>query len=332
MMNFIVISFRFILNHKWKISLVFVLTSVFLFILFPLGDLNDFISSKISQLTNNKVFVQFEQMHLNPLTTTLNLEQILIETEGVDHLTIDKLSATPSIIALVKKQPGGQITAEGLLGGNLNLKVTPAGSSKTGSNSDGSTETMLQKSELDLTLDKISIKEIKKIISSDLPMSGFLDLNANFVVDPAFIEQPEGDLQARIQKFELQAASVQLPDLGGINLPEIKFSSIELKGKLQGGRFTIENGKLGSTSDDFFGLIKGEVGITIQNLNGQIRPLISSYNLSIDVQAKPAFKERAGFFLNFIDQYKKEELGLTRYKFKLLSTGPGIPPQFSTLN
>jgi type II secretion system protein N len=331
-MNQIIIAFRFLLKHKWKISLVFLCTSVFLFLLFPLSDLNDFITSKISQATNNKVFLQFNEMHLNPLTTTLSLDQVVLETEQIDNLTISKLSATPSLLALASKQPGGKVFAEGLLGGTLNLKVNPAGAVKSNGKTDSATETILQKSDIDLALDKISLKEIRKLFSLNLPIGGSLDLNANMIIDPAFIEQPEGDLQIKIQKFELQTGTIQLPDLGSINLPEIKFSTVDLKGKIQGGRFLIENGKLGSLSDDFSGSIKGDVGITIQNMNGQMKPVVNSYNLSIDLQAKPAFKDRASFFLNFIDQYKKEESGLTRYKFKLLSTGPGVPPQFSALN
>ncbi len=123
-----------------------------------------------------------------------------------------------------------------------------------------------------------------------------------------------------------------MPDLGSMNLPEIKFSSVDLKGKMQGGKFQIETGKLGSPSDDFYGNIKGDIGITIQNMNGQMRPIVNSYNLSFDLQAKTQFADRASFFLNFIDQYKKVETGMNHYKFKLLSTAPGMPPQFSPLN
>ncbi len=332
-MNQIIFAVRFLLAHKWKISLVFILTSVFLFVLFPLGDLNDFISSKISQATSNKVFLQFEEMHLNPLTTTLSLDKVLFETEQIENLTIENLSAQPSLMALFSQKIGGHLTAEGLLGGQLDLKVTPTASPKSTEKSETPVgQSPLGKSDIELTLEKISLKEIKKLMSSSLPISGTADANVSMTIDPAFTDQPEGDLQFKIQKFELQSTSVILPDLGSINLPEIKFSSVDLKGKLQAGKFQIETGKLGSPTDDFYGNIKGDIGISIQNLNGQIRPLVNSYNLSIDLQAKAGFVERASFFLNFIDQYKKAEPGTTHYKFKLLSTAPGMPPQFSPLN
>lgn len=336
-MNQIIIAVRFLLSHKWKISLVFILTSVFLFVLFPLGDLNDFISSKISQATNNKVFLQFDEMHLNPLTTTLSLDKVLLETEQIENLTIENLSATPSLMALASQKIGGHVTADGFLGGRLDLKVSPSAAGKSSEKSTDKSDpnagqSPLGKSDVDLIVEKISLKEVKKLMSSSLPISGTVDVSANLTIDPAFSEQPEGDLQLKIQKFELQNTSVQLPDLGSINLPEIKFSSVELKGKMQGGKFLIETGKLGSPSDDFYGNIKGDIGITIQNMNGQMRPLVNSYNLSIDLQAKPRFADRASFFLNFIDQYKKVETGVNHYKFKLLSTAPGMPPQFSPLN
>ena len=330
MMNSIIISFRFLLKHKWKISLVFLATTFFLIFLFPLGDLNDFISSKVSQATNNKVFFQFDEMHLNPLTSSLGLDKVLLETEDIDHLQIEKLTATPSLFALLKKQPGGQISAEGFLGGNFNLKLSP--SSVAIKNADPKAEVTLQKSDVEFSLDKISLKEIKKTFALNFPISGTLDATAVLNIDPAFIDQPEGELSVTLKKFELQTTTVNLPNLGSLNLPEIKFSTVELKGKLQSGRFVIETAKLGSSTDDFFGTLKGEVAVTIQNMNGQMHPLVNSYNLNIDLQAKPGFKDRASFFLNFIDQYKKEEAGTTRYKFKLVSTGPGLPPQFSPMN
>ncbi len=161
MMNSIILTFRFILKHKWKISLLFILTSVFLFVLFPLGDLNDFISSKISQATNNKVYLQFEEMHLNPLTTTLNLDKVILETDQLDGLSIEKLSATPSISALISQQPGGKFSALGFLGGNLTVKMTPAGNSKSETKSSAkntdTTETPLKKSEIEISAVIISL-------------------------------------------------------------------------------------------------------------------------------------------------------------------------------
>ena len=116
-----------------------------------------------------------------------------------------------------------------------------------------------------------------------------------------------------------------------MNLPEIKLALIELKGKLANGKFTIESGKIGSNKDEFYGDVKGDLGLTIQKLGGQIVPVIGAYNISLDMKANSAFKERAKFFLSFLDGYKKDLPDGTQYKFKIQATAAGMPPQFTQL-
>lgn len=327
-MNYIIRFFRFIFQHKWKILTTVFFVFIFLFVLFPFKDLNDFISSKISALTQNKVFVQFDDLSINPLSTTLHLDKVFVETEQLDHLNIEKLSATPSIMALIAKKPGGTLNAQGVLGGNAVLKVTPHKDDKS-NNSDVQGNF---KADINLTTENLSLKELRKVLALQLPLEGAVNLNTNLTVDSAFVEQPEGDVQISIQKFVLSSATVQIPDLGALNVPELRLSVVDLKGKMQNGKFTIETGKLGSASDELNGTIRGEIGLMFQNMNGQIHPVVNSYNISIDLLAKPIFKDRASFFLSFIDQYKRDEAGSTRYKFKLVSNAPGMPPQFSPLN
>ena len=86
MMNGIVIFFRFLLGNIKKIFLIVLLTIVFLFLLFPLSDLNDWASSQVSKLTQNKVYLQFDQLHLNPFTVTLGLDQVTIDTPQISGL------------------------------------------------------------------------------------------------------------------------------------------------------------------------------------------------------------------------------------------------------
>lgn len=328
-MNHIIRLFRFIFRHKWKILTTIFFAFIFLFILFPFKDLNDFISSKISAVTQNKVFVSFEDLTLNPLSSTLHLDKVLVETEQLDRLNIEKLSATPSIMALIAKKPGGTLNAEGVLGGNAVLKVTPHKEPKGAANADVQGNF---KADINLSTENVSLKELRKVLSLQLPLEGSVNMNTNLTVDSAFVEQPEGDVQLTIQKFVLSSSTVQVPDLGALNVPELRLSTVDLKGKMQGGKFTIETGKLGSAGDELNGTIRGEIGLVMQNMNGQIHPVVNSYNISIDLLAKPAFKDRASFFLSFIDQYKRDESGNTRYKFKLVSNAPGMPPQFSPLN
>lgn len=74
MMDAIIKTFRYIWLQKFKILFTLVFTLVFLFILFPFKDLNDFVSGQVSKLTQNSVYLQFEDMHINPVTASISLE------------------------------------------------------------------------------------------------------------------------------------------------------------------------------------------------------------------------------------------------------------------
>ncbi len=320
-MNYIIHFFRFLKNNFGKILLTALFFVVFVFMLFPFGDLSDFVSSKVSTLTGNQIYLQFDKLNINPFSTSIALDNVLLETKQIENLTIKNLTAIPSVLALISKKPGGQIIAEGILSGRAAVKVSPHAGDKTEA----------PKSNLDLSLEKISLKDLRHTLNLNFPLSGQLNLNAQAVVDPTFIEQPEGEMNASIQKFEITSGTINLPDLGSLNLPEIKFTSIDLKTKFQAGKLVIESGKIGSPGDELVGTVKGDLNLVVQNINGQIFPVINGYNISIDLVAKSNFVERAGFFLSFIDRFQSADPGGTRYKFKLVSTSAGMPPQMSPL-
>ena len=322
MMNLIIRTIRFLLTHKWKIVSTVLFTVVFLFILFPFKDLNDYISTQVSKITNKAVYFQFEDLSLNPITTSVNLEKAIIETAALDGLTMDQVSIRPSILALIKKQPGGHLHIDGLLGGNLDVTIAPGEKSESG----------LFKSNVDLTADQVSLKKIHETFKLSIPITGSLSITTKLTADLTFIEQPDGEINFSITNFELPSTNVNLGEMGNLNLPEIKMKKIDVKGRLNNGKMIIENAQLGQPSDDFFGTIKGDVSLRFVNNGGQISPVLSDYSLSIDLSAKPSFKNRASFFLSFLDTYKKEDIGVTRYRFKLKAAGLNTPPQFSTLN
>jgi type II secretion system protein N len=316
-MNYLIHFFRFIKSNFGKILLTILFFVVFTISLFPLGDLSEFVSSRVSALTGNQVYIQFDKLHLNPLSPSIGMENILLETHSLENLTIGNLTAAPSILALISKKPGGQLTAENVLSGNAMIKVNPS--------------TVKDKSNVDISLEKISLKDLRRTMNLSLPISGQLNLNAQALVDLAFAEQPDGDLTATIQKFELAGGSINLPDLGSLTLPEVKFTSVDLKSKFQAGKFVIDNMRLGTAADDLSGTITGDMTLMIQNINGQMSPVVNGYTLSIDLLAKQSFKDRASFFLSFIDRFQTVDASGTRYKFKLVSVSPGAPPQMTPL-
>ena len=260
-MNYLIRFFRFIKNNFGKIFLTLIFFVVFAVVLFPLGDLSDFVSSKVSTLTGNQIYIQFDKLHINPLSPSIGMDNVLLETKTIENLTITHLSASPSILALISKKPGGQVTAEGILSGNAVIKINPSNAKNKADN---------PKSNVEISLDKISLKDLRHTLDLSLPLSGRLKLNAQALVDLTFAEQPDGDLIATIQNFELAGGNINLPDMGSLNLPEIKFSSIDLKSKYQAGKYVIDTMRLGTASDDLSGTVKGDLNLVVQNINGQM--------------------------------------------------------------
>ncbi len=326
-MNGIVRFFRFIKNNFGKISLGLFMVIFFLFILFPFSDLNDLMSIQVSKATQNKVFLQFEDLHLNPFTASISLDKVFIETPQLATLTAESLSISPSIPAVIQGKPGGTISVEGFLKGEVKVSLTPShASSKT----EGK-DSKIEKYAFEAKGQNLDLKELKDLVGLSLPIRGQLNFSTLGFADVSFTEQPEGEITVTINKFELPPSSIALQDLGRVNLPEIKLGQIELKGKLANGKFIIDTGKVGTNKDEFYGDIKGDLGLTLQNFGGQIVPVIGAYSLSLEMKATLAFKERAKFFLTFLDGYKKELSDGTQYKFKVQASAMGLPPQFTPL-
>jgi type II secretion system protein N len=322
MMNGIVRFFRFILNHKWKILLTLTLVIWFTVFLFPFNDLNDLVTAQISKFTNNTVFVQFDKMNLNPLTTTLSLEKVYVETPQLSNITTEKLSISPALSALFTRKPSGTLHAQGFLKGDVDIHLSPMPKSDSG----------VEKSRIEMTGENINLKDLREMAGLSLPIKGQLQFTSQAVADLALIEQPEVDLSMTIQHFELPPSSISLQELGRMNLPEIKLALVELKGRLMNGKFLIETGKIGTPKDEFYGDVKGDLGLTFQNINGQVVPLFGAYNISLDMRANSSFKERAKFFLSFLDGYKTDlPGGAAHYKFKVQAAGSGMSPQFTPL-
>ncbi len=320
MMNAIVISFRFLFSNKWKILLTLFLSVVFLVLLFPLSDLNDLISSQVSKLTNNKVFLQFDKMSLNPLSPSVSFEKLYVETPQISGLTSDELSVSPSISALISKKPGGTVTAKGFLKGELEISMSPAPANGG-----------VDKSKIDISASNLSLNEARQMANLSLPIKGQLSLSSQAVADLTLTEQPEVDLSLTVLKFEMASAMVPFQDGLQLQLPEINFEKIELKGRLSNGKMQIETGKLGTNKDDFYGEIKGDLALTFQNMGGQVVPVVGAYNITLDLKANTRFQQRAKLFLGFLDGSKVSSGAINNYKLRIQASAMGMPPQITPL-
>ncbi len=321
-MNKVIGLFRFIFSNKGGILAALALTIFFFCVLFPLNDLNDLITSKVSEITNRKVFLQFDSMSINPIGPSLTLEKIFVESTEFPAITSDFLSVSPSFRSLITRQPEGSIKAQGLFKGEVQLSMNSAAKSESG----------VARSKIEIQAKDLSLKEIRDFTNLPVPLLGKVNVNSSVIADLALTEQPEMDLNLSISEFEMPSSSIDTPATGPILLPTLKFSSIEMKGKLAGGKFTIESAKLGTTKDEFYGDIKGDFGLTLKMQNNVIQPSFGAYNFDINLKASSAFFQRANFFfLALSDKYKTELSDGIQFRFKISGASFGPPPTYSPL-
>lgn len=321
LINYVILFFKFLWVHKWKVTLTIWFALVFIFLLFPMNDLNDLITIQVSKLTQRNVFLQFNSMSLSPFGPKLTLEKVFVESGSIPTIAADELSVSPSLMALINKKIEGRVTAQGFLKGDVDIQI------KSGPKTDAG----IERSRVEIQAKNINLKDLRELASLPVSLKGSLNLTTSALADLTFTEQPEGEVNVVISKFEMPGSSVALADLGRVNLPEMKLGQIELKGRLAAGKFVIESGKLGNPTDELHGDIKGDLGLTFQNRGGQIVPLLGGYNIDLNLSATPAFKERAKFFLGFLDGYKTELPTGTVYKFKIQAASAGMSPQFTPL-
>ena len=63
-MNYLIFTLRFLKNHFFKFTLALFFAVLFLISFFPFSDLNDYVSSFISEQTQGKVYTQFEDLQV----------------------------------------------------------------------------------------------------------------------------------------------------------------------------------------------------------------------------------------------------------------------------
>lgn len=309
-------------EHKWKLVLMLISTLFFAALLFPFGDLGDLVSSQVSKLTNNRLYLQFDQLRLSLFPAAgVALDEVYLEAQNFPALKSQQLIFTPSISSLISQKPAGSVVLKGFLQGTVEASLKPAKKS----------ENDVPRQALTLNAKKISLNDLRELVELPVMIKGQLDIESKAIADLSFQEAPDMDLTIKIEKFELPAANVQT-QMGPLTLPNLKLSSVELKGRLSAGRFQIESGIIGRDADEVKGTIKGGMSMTIQNHNGQIVPIWGAYAFEVDLSIRKSFQDRAALFLSFIDQHKTPLADGARYAFKLSATDPQNPPNITALH
>jgi type II secretion system protein N len=320
-MNWVRKALALFLENKGKFVLMIFSALVFIFLLFPFEDLSDLVSARVSKLTSNQVYLQFEKMRLSIFPSPgMAFEDVHVETAMFPAIKAQEIVISPAVSALITQKPAGSVSAKGFLRGNLDVSIKPGGKSDNG----------VERQKIVLNAQKLNLGELREMLQLPVLIKGNLDVASTTLADLSFQEQPDMDVTLKVERFELPISNVQTP-MGPLTLPEVKLASVELKGRLSAGKFLIENGVIGKDTDELHGTIKGNMDLQIQNRDGSVLAFPGAYSFDIDLSARKSFQDRANLFLSFIDSYKIPTADGARYKFKVNASSIQMPPNISAL-
>jgi len=312
--------FRLLKIQKNKILVGFFSIFIFLAVFFPFSDLSTFITTEVAKLTQNQLFLQFDEMNLSFFPRLgASLGKVSIDTGELPTIKTDQLALYPSPLGLLTQTPSGTVVASGLFRGNVEVKLGNGSKSEAG--------TARQK--IEIKVDKINLSELKDFRQIPLTFKGQLSLQGKIQTDLALSEQPDADIEIQAEKFELPSQAVNTM-MGPLNLPDLRLGRVTLKGKLIGGRLTIEEGKIGQDGDDIRGELKGGLTLNIRNQNG-IYPEVGAYTFDLDLTFKKSVEEKLNVFLSMISQFKTATTEGSRYQVRISAQNPGFPPSMNPL-
>jgi hypothetical protein len=327
---------------KRKFIAVSLIAAVFFFAwTFPFSDLSDVVTSTVARGTNGQIYLQFETLDLSPLPTpSVSAKNVSVDTPTFPTLQAKWVKFAPSWMSIVwniwtiKKASGGDpeataklstrigasISAEGLLGGDVDIKIRPGTANDQGAD----------RSKVSLFVEKLNLAEFQKW--SDLPvkMSGQASLDTTIQFTPSFTDQPEGDIDLRVNKFNMPAGTFMLNADGNpfpINFPTITLENVVLKGRLVGGKFIIEEGTFGKSKDPLSGRIKGNIVLRLIPTGSQVSPQFGAYNFTVELNTSALVDKEAGFAFFIFDNAKTKTATGSHYLFTASGAGLGPPPQ-----
>lgn len=309
-------------RHLGKVILFIVGLLVFTLFLFPLDDLGDYVTSQVAKLTHNSIYVRFDRMGLSIIPQPgLKLNDVYVETAAVPPISVQEMTLTPSLSALINQQPFGNFSANGFMKGKVDVDVSNGKRTEDGK----------ARLEINIEAEKLSLNDIREVAGLPIVMRGQVDLKVDkALVDPFFLVQPDAEVNLKIERFEMPAAV--LPYLGGTPIPELKLGQIVVSGRLSNGKLNISSGKIGGPGDEIYGDVKGNLGLTFQNNNGIITPFLGSYSLEVDLNIQNSFEQKVPVFEMVLGQYRRAGgQNSSRYRLRISAANTMMPPNMEAM-
>jgi len=289
-------------------------------VFFPFADLSDMATSKISEATNNQAYVQFSQLGLSAWPFGIKVGNLDLDTRGLGTVVVDELTVSPAIGA-VFGTPSGSLHAKGIFHGNLDVSLKPAGKSETGN----------ERHRLEVSAETLNLSELKDLSQLPISIEGQMSMAGSALFDLALADQPESEFSIQVEKFEIPSQTINT-QMGPINLPDIKLSSLELKGHMANGTMTIDESRFGHDGDELQGTLKGTMSLPFRPSPGGAQIVMGPYNLALEFTMKSAMENRLSLFLALVNQFKTPLGDSSRYRFRLTGQNSMAPASFSALH
>jgi type II secretion system protein N len=291
---------------------------IFSFLFFPFEELGNLVTNQVAKATNNQVILSFNDMSFSLVPSPgLSFQNVELRGQMLPELEMKSLEVAPSIAGLLSLKPGVRVASEGLYGGNLVLNTK--GQDKTAKGT--------LKHNIDLELQKVSLKKLLANFNFPLDLAGNINLDLDSNIDPAFDENPEGELELNISPFRLNGGSINTGVMGEISLPPLVLKQARMKAQLKKNKLKVTELRIGSPGEAVMISVKADLDIRLQKMGLNIVPSPGQYDAEIEINAGPEFEKDYGVYLSFLEQYKRSQANRNIYRMKVSGLNFRRPPK-----
>jgi type II secretion system protein N len=316
-LQFILNIFR---NHKLKLFATGFSAFLFLVLLFPYDDLSEVVSTMIAERTNNQVLLQFDRLSFEvfPLPA-LSVQNVAVESSFLPSLQASRISLAPSISGFLSFRPGFTASIHDVWNGRANVEMMTLKKNEQGAPTQS----------LNLHIERIDLNKANEALDLPLKLQGTVGGDSRLVIDPSFATQPEGEVTLLIKELRFPSGTVPT-QMGPVNLPGLSWNHVQIKGRLSGGKMTLEQAELGSASDMVNGTLKGDIEVKLDPRGaGQVGLKFGAYSLLVDLSVNAKVEKDLTLFVALLGSYKSATTTGARYKFKVAGQQFGLTPSIS---
>ncbi len=301
-------------SHLKRFIFVTLLMMTFFFIfLFPLTEIGDLITARISQATNGRFYLQSKELKIGFYPSIgLKAKDITMSIPLLNQIKFHSITLSPHIPALLQLKPGASIYIEGLYDGFAKISMYHKRTTEQGG--------MIFETDLNL-----GDNNLEDLPLPSLPLSGKIrNLHISGDFDPQLTEQPDMEIAMTLDRIYLQGHSIQTP-LGPFSLPPIQFQSVLLQGKINNNSLTVRRLQLGG--DEVSATLRGKMDMELEQRGVNL----GAYDFNLNLQTSAQFESKFKLFLAFLRSYKKmRAAGGGQYNLRISAARMGVPPQLST--